>query len=106
MNKKRSYTFLMEYMLVILAFSICAAICVTVFTSAYRKNTIANKSKDAIEIASSYIENGDYSSREFSKEDIDFIVNEINDGYKHLSISANYDGQELINLEFYGGDYD
>lgn len=106
MNKKRTYTFLMEYMFVILAFSICAAICITVFTNAYKKNTIANKKKDAIEIASKYIETRDYTSKQFSEGDIEFVVNEIDDSYPHYSISAIYDSQELINFEFYGGEDD
>ena len=103
MNNKLSYSFLMEFIVVIVIFSICATICISVFTSSYKKNELANRKKDALEEAINYIERKDYSIKEFAKNSINYKINVESDNY---IITATYKGEELFFIEFHGGDYE
>ena len=105
MNERHSYSFLLEYILAIVMFVICATICISVFTSSYKKNEIANVTKGALEVATSYIEKGDYSNRDFSSDDVTFSINEIDSAHNRLEIVAIYENSELFSFEFYGGNY-
>ena len=103
MNKKHSLSFLMEHIIILGVFALCMTICVSIFTSAYKKNEKANKAKEALEIATRYIEENNYKNKLFNESDIDFEVNDKGDLY---SITASYGDEELFSIEFYGGEYE
>ena len=103
MNNKHSYSFLMEYIVVIVIFSICATICISVFTSSYRRNEISNRKKEALETAIAYIESEDYSNDSFTENDIDYSIEKSGN---NLLFKASYKDEELLAIEFYGGDYE
>ena len=106
MSEKHSYSFLLEYIAVIVMFVVCATICISVFTGAYKKNEVANITKKALEEATLYIETGDYTNRNFSIDEVTYKVEEHDKEHKQLKIIATYENKELFDLVFYGGDYE
>lgn len=106
MNKKHSLSFLLEHIMIIGIFAIASTICVNIFTMVYKKNEIANKSKEAIEVISSYIENNDYQNKSFIENEIEYIVTDNKIDFDHYQITAIFEGKELFTVEFYGDSHE
>ncbi|MDO4198727.1 MAG: hypothetical protein Q4D13_07045 [Erysipelotrichaceae bacterium] len=113
MNKKSSsFTYLLEYLAVILLYMLGSLVSVHLLALSYHTNDMANRKKLAMEYASEYIEGGTYKIDTYHLDD-SFNVNdngeytvevkEVNEGHTYMNISITYNNEELISIPFNGG---
>ena len=106
MNRRHSFSFLTEYAMVIMVFAICSSICISIFVSSFHKNRISNLKREALEKCTEYIETGDIKIESFAIGDIEYEIRENDEGFDHYEIIAIYGDEELVDIEFYGGDHE
>ena len=112
MNKNRtSFSFLLEYLFVILFIAISSVITVRIFVLSYHMCDISLRKKEALEYAQNYIEKGEYRieqkllNSDFESDengDYLFVLKKKEDSDKAFELTINYKEEELIDLSFYG----
>lgn len=104
----KSFSFLMEFILVLLFFSISSAVCVSIQSKASQMNHQANDMKIAIQLIQNYMSDREHSPVSFdehgqvSDEAYFQIVEEIKEDYIEVSVMVNE--EKLIILPDYEGE--
>ena len=112
MNKQHSAAFLLEYLAVILFFSLASAVTGRIYAISYLRNDLANRKRECLPYVNAYIETGVYEAGTFMLDD-DFercedgvytvTVSLAETPYEHYTISVYYKDETLIQVPFYGG---
>ena len=125
MNNKRQSPMLMEMLIVLLFFSVCAALLVGVFGSAYKKSESALVKTEALQLCEGYAElfsaqnisaadyfnslgwtmteDGSYqTTQSISKSEVTFIA-ELKTEPEGFNLSCICLDEELFSLEIYNG---
>lgn len=71
-SRNHSFSFLMEFVIILFFFTISAMICTQIFTRSVMRNTRANEKRAALEYATNYIESHDHIKKSYISLDSNF----------------------------------
>lgn len=112
MNSKHNLSFIFEYIVVILLFSIFAAVCTSIISDCYLENRMNSRKQMALEYGCNLIEEGNIPYGGYHLDDEmnidekgDYLVEviESDTGFEHEALRISYKEETLITLEFFRG---
>lgn len=103
----KSFSFLLEFIIVLFFFALSSAICVKIQGDAQKINNQANDTKMAIQIIQNYIANDCIGALQYDKngnanEDDYFIIEQTYENQQNY-IHIKHDNEVLITLPYNGG---